>query len=297
MRKKLAYYNRPLPLEIDDFAPEDFYDSEIIDYLNSQPCEEASAAVYNKSEFSALRQSAWHKERLKGLKFNAKNIRADFNFSEVLLDYSAFLNDEATETLDKSLLRCELRQVLKNYYKILASQTQQHFSRHVYNYEHRRSCPQQDRHYLERDNSDPLIFESAPAIQILNGVANEALFNSRAKGIKKHIKQYCQENSPNSSNINDYLPTSFLIGRIWAIKKLYHHWLDGCHYSLPESIALIEEANRQVYNDLRHPQDIANLSECSYYQLLCPLPCIAEDEQHLQRHDVNQKSRLLNKQI
>ena len=167
MQKKTAYYNRPLPLEIDDFAPEDYYDPEIVDYLNRQLGEEALPIVYSKSEFSALRQSAWYLERLKGLKFNAKSIRADFDFSDVLLDYSEFLDHATTGVLDKSLLRCELRQVLKNYYKVLAQQAQQYFPGRSDNYEHHRNCPQKDSRYLEKNDSGPLVFKNAPAIQIL----------------------------------------------------------------------------------------------------------------------------------
>ena len=290
MQENQAYYNRPLPLEIDDFLPDDFYDSEIIDYLNSQAGEEASPAVYSKSEFSALRQSSWYPERLKSLRFNAKDIRADLNFSDVLLNYAEFLNHSYTGIIDKSLLRCELRQVLKNYHKLLAQQAQQHFPRRNEYYEHRRSCPQQEQRYLDRDKSDPLIFENAPAAQILNGVANEALFNSRIKKFAERVKQYCRQNSLSHLNTYDFLPTSLLIGRIWAIKKVYHHWLDGGYYSLPESISLIELANRQVHNDLHHPP-AGNFSECSYYQLYGSFSCILEDERRLRQHDLNQKAR------
>lgn len=290
MKERKAYYDRPLPLEIDDFVPDDFYDSEIIDYLNSQAGGETAPTVYAKSEFSALRQSSWYPERLKSLRFNAKDIRADLNFGDVLLNYSEFLSHSSTDSLDKSLLRCELRQVLRNYYKILAQQAQQYFPRRIDYYEHRRNCPQQEQRYLDRNESAPLVFENAPAIQVLNGVANEALFNSRTKKFAENVGQYCRQNSLSHLNTYDFLPTSFLIGRIWAVKKVYHHWLDGCHHSLRESIDLIELANRQVYNELHHPPS-GNFSECSYYQLYCSLSCIIEDERRLRQHDLNQKAR------
>ena len=281
--EELTFYEASLPMEITDPLQEaDIYDLEVRDYLNQQAESEVIQPTPAQQKFESLRQQPWYVEQLKNLSFNVRSIRPDIDFKDILVDYGDFLENSNEQAIARILLRCELRHKLKQDHLFLARQAQTEYFPNRYNYQHNRYCPQEDKEYLKRDQVQPLVFEEAPAIQIFNVIAKEALFGGRIHKIEQRIASCQQEHSLNKSfGFYDFLPSVFLIGRIWAIKNLYNHWLDQPYVNLADSATLIELVNRQVYHDLHRPPLNILRQKSSYYQIYCPLRPISFDQQRL----------------
>ena len=202
-----------------------------------------------------LRGSIWYEQQLRELGFQPKDIRSDKNFAAVLYAYGRCLEESPESDLTNDILRFALRQTVKDQNKRLAHDICQYFT-DKYDYDHKRACPYKKRAYLNKDGAMPLKYKNASAIRIINSVGAQALFQASPNKIKIEIlKQNSGCYSINADQVNNLsiyalLPNQFLIGRIWAVRKLCSQ-LEGSSYNaLLHSIKTFEALNRTIRYDL-----------------------------------------------
>ena len=173
----------------------------------------------------------------------------------VLSAYGRCLEESPESALTNDVLRLALRQTVKDQNKRLAHDICQYFP-DKYDYDHKRACPYKKPAYLNKDGAMPLKYEDASAIRIINSVGAQALFQASPNKIKIEIlKQNSERYNINADQINNLsiyalLPNQFLIGRIWAVRKLCNQLEGNSYNALLHSIKTFEVLNRMIRYDL-----------------------------------------------
>ena len=202
-----------------------------------------------------LHSSIWYEQQLRELGFQPKDILPDKRFMEVLSAYGRCLEESPDSNLTNDILRLALRQTVKDQNKRLAHEVCKYFPDR-YDYNHKRACPYKKIAYLNKDGAMSLKYENVSAIRIINSVGGQALFQASSNKTKIEIlKQNSEHHNININQINNLsiyklLPNQFLIGRIWAVRKLCSQLESNSHNVLLHNIKTFEALNRTIRHDL-----------------------------------------------
>ena len=232
-----------------------------------------------------LTHNHWYRELLDNLDFKVRAIRADRPFADILKDYCQQVAALNSANIAHQALRYELRQVVRHHNKQLASELQQYYpGRHTY--QHRRRCPYNNQYYLNLDKDDHqlLIYEDRAAIAIFNSVGLQAIIHNLDK-LRQRLEECRQQAGYSKLDLYDVLPTSFLIGRIWAVRRLNSYVEHHRRRHLGRDVGRFEFLNRQVAKTLRSPrtagvrQQVYN--QVSYYAIHGYWTNVLDDERDL----------------
>lgn len=249
--------------------------------------------IHHQISESQLNHNWWYQNVLNNLEFQIKDVRADRSFTDILLDYCRQTASLNNSHIGHHILRYETRQVVRSQNKSLAAVIQEYLPGH-YDYEHSRRCPWGDNSYLNLDKipEKRLSYKHQPAVAILNSVALHATLRN-APRLRRRLKEYGKQVGHSKISLYDVMPTSFLLGRLWAVRQLKAYFEDCYQYSLPDAVAAFEESHRKVVDALRHPQ-MPDKSEfylhASYYTIHQSWSNIWDVESEIRSYGLRQES-------
>ena len=224
---------------------------------------ESPPSLSRKAKMENLRQRDWYLKRLQEIDFNFDDIGLDKPLSDLMDFYGSHLERLAGSSLyevDKNILRVELHEIVKEENSNLARLICKRFPGQ-HNYKHKRHSSYEYWDSVRLDKENPLDFNAAKAIYIVNLVGSNALF--KKSSYMKKIDIFKDKSNPNKGinlerikgfSIYNILPGHFLLARIWCVRNLCRFLETSSNLSLKETVEYFETLNNDARNELKHPE-------------------------------------------